>query len=49
MADDKIDDSNAKSKNAYSRISHYDAVSQTAENVVFLGNHGGQGSGIFDL
>ncbi|PVH83433.1 hypothetical protein DL98DRAFT_513316 [Cadophora sp. DSE1049] len=48
IADDKIDNSNSKSKNAYSRISYYDSVSQTAENVVFLGNHGGQGSGVFD-
>ncbi|KAK0118145.1 target of Sbf [Cadophora gregata] len=47
-ADDKIDNSDSKSKNAYSRISYYDSASQTAENVVFLGNHGGQGSGVFD-
>ncbi|KAH9220564.1 putative TOS1-like glycosyl hydrolase-domain-containing protein [Leptodontidium sp. 2 PMI_412] len=48
VADNKVENSNAKSKNAYSRTSYYDSVSQTANNIVFLGNHGGQGSGVFD-
>ncbi|KAG4440986.1 hypothetical protein IFR05_003550 [Cadophora sp. M221] len=48
VADNKFENSNAKSKNAYSRTSYYDSVSQTADNIVFLGNHGGQGSGVFD-
>ncbi len=30
------------------RTAYYDAESQTAEGLVFLGNHGGQGSGVFD-
>ena len=33
----------------YTRIGYYDSVSQTVDNLVFLGNHGGQGSGVFDL
>lgn len=32
----------------FQRISHYHAASQTVENVTFLGNYGGQGSGVFD-
>ncbi len=32
----------------YERIGYYDSVSQTVDNLVFLGNHGGQGSGVFD-
>lgn len=32
----------------YDRIGFYHASSQTVENLVFLGNHGGQGSGVFD-
>ncbi|KAH8787427.1 putative TOS1-like glycosyl hydrolase-domain-containing protein [Hyaloscypha sp. PMI_1271] len=31
----------------YERIAYYDSVSQTVDNLVFLGNHGGQGSGVF--
>jgi hypothetical protein len=31
----------------YKRIAYYDSVSQTVDNLVFLGNHGGQGSGVF--
>ncbi|ESZ98134.1 hypothetical protein SBOR_1513 [Sclerotinia borealis F-4128] len=33
---------------SYGRIGYYDAVEQTLDNLVFLGNHGGQGSGVFD-
>ena len=34
----------------YQRIGYYDAASQTLENLVFLGNYGGEtgGSGVFD-
>ena len=32
----------------YERIGYYHSASQTLENLVFLGNHGGQGSGVFD-
>ena len=31
----------------YDRIAYYDSVSQTVDNLVFLGNFGGQGSGVF--
>ncbi|KAH7319314.1 putative TOS1-like glycosyl hydrolase-domain-containing protein [Rhexocercosporidium sp. MPI-PUGE-AT-0058] len=48
VADNKNEKNNAKAKNVYSRTSYYDSVSQIADNVVFLGNHGGQGSGVFD-
>jgi hypothetical protein len=33
---------------SYERIGYYHSTSQTVENMVFLGNHGGQGSGVFD-
>ncbi|RDW87559.1 hypothetical protein BP5796_03253 [Coleophoma crateriformis] len=33
----------------YTRIGYYDSVSQTLDNLVFLGNHGGEGSGVVDL
>ncbi len=32
----------------WSRVSYYNAAQQVVENIVFLGNHGGQGSGVFD-
>lgn len=32
----------------YERIGYYQSTSQTVDNLVFLGNHGGQGSGVFD-
>lgn len=32
----------------FDRISYYNAGSQTVDNVTFLGNYGGQGSGVFD-
>lgn len=31
------------------RVSYYNASTQEADNLVFLGNYGGQGSGEFDL
>lgn len=34
--------------NQFDRIGFYHASSQVCENLVFLGNHGGQGSGVFD-
>jgi len=33
---------------AYERIAYYDSASQATDNLVFLGNMGGQGSGVFD-
>ncbi|KAL3422172.1 PGA52-like protein [Phlyctema vagabunda] len=33
----------------YMRIGYYDSGSQVLDNLVFLGNHGGQGSGVFDM
>ncbi|KAI9882779.1 MAG: hypothetical protein M1823_005477 [Watsoniomyces obsoletus] len=30
------------------RVAYYNAEKQTAEGLAFLGNHGGQGSGVFD-
>ncbi|KAH8679839.1 putative TOS1-like glycosyl hydrolase-domain-containing protein [Tricladium varicosporioides] len=33
---------------AYNRIGYYNAALQTLDNLVFLGNYGGQGSGVFD-
>ena len=32
----------------FERIAYYDSESQTAENITFLGNFGGQGSGVFN-
>ncbi|TVY44898.1 Protein TOS1 [Lachnellula occidentalis] len=32
----------------FERIGYYDSASQTVDNLVFLGNYGGQGSGVFD-
>ncbi|KAG0651197.1 Allergen Asp [Hyphodiscus hymeniophilus] len=32
----------------YQRIGYYNSVNQTLDNLVFLGNYGGQGSGCFD-
>jgi hypothetical protein len=43
---DNIDAIDAAS--IYDRIGFYDSASQTLDNLVFLGNHGGQGSGVFD-
>lgn len=45
LADNK---DNSKPKHSYKRIGYYEASSQTVENLVFLGNFGGQGSGVFD-
>lgn len=36
------------SSQVYERIAYYDSESQTNDNLVFLGNYGGQGSGVFD-
>lgn len=33
---------------AYTRVGFYDAASGVADGLTFLGNHGGQGSGVFD-
>jgi hypothetical protein len=33
----------------FERIGYYNSVNQTVDNLVFLGNHSGQGSGVFDL
>lgn len=33
---------------AYSRIGYYNAATQVLDGLTFLGNHGGQGSGVFD-
>ncbi|TGO30690.1 hypothetical protein BPAE_0004g01490 [Botrytis paeoniae] len=33
---------------SYSRIGYYNSAEQTLDNLVFLGNYGGQGSGVFD-
>ncbi|KAJ4164424.1 hypothetical protein LMH87_006100 [Akanthomyces muscarius] len=38
----------AASGQDWDRTSYYSADSQTAENLVFLGNYGGQGSGVWD-
>lgn len=32
----------------WNRGAYYNAASQTANNLVFLGNYGGQGSGVWD-
>lgn len=39
----------SSASNEYSRIGYYNSVSQTLDDLIFLGNHGGQGSGVFDL
>ena len=33
---------------AWSRVAYYNADQQVADNMVFLGNYGGQGSGVWD-
>ncbi|QSZ37493.1 hypothetical protein DSL72_008591 [Monilinia vaccinii-corymbosi] len=38
----------AVASGSYSRIGYYNSAEQTLDNLVFLGNHGGQGSGVFD-
>ncbi|KAL2063521.1 hypothetical protein VTL71DRAFT_5326 [Oculimacula yallundae] len=48
--DKPTDNKNAPShKHSYKRIGYYESSSQTAENLVFLSNFGGQNSGVFDL
>lgn len=41
-------DDNTTVTGAYTRTSYYDSASGTADNVVFLGNYGGSGSGVWD-
>lgn len=41
-------DKPAASGQDWDRTSYYNANTQQAENLVFLGNYGGQGSGVFD-
>ncbi|KFG77988.1 hypothetical protein MANI_004584 [Metarhizium anisopliae] len=38
----------APSGSDWDRVAYYNAVKQVSENIVFMGNHGGQGSGVFD-
>lgn len=38
----------AASGKDWDRVSYYNSETQEAENVVFLGNYGGQGSGVWD-
>jgi hypothetical protein len=40
----------AAGPDVYQRIGYYDSASQTMDNLVFLGNYGGEtgGSGVFD-
>lgn len=38
----------ANGNSAYTRTGYYDAESQTLDGLVFLGNYGGAGSGVFD-
>ncbi|CAL3972441.1 unnamed protein product [Diplocarpon coronariae] len=47
IGDDAVEGFSPKS--SYKRISYYNAENQMADNVMFLGNHGGQGSGVFDV
>ncbi|PBP22455.1 hypothetical protein BUE80_DR006663 [Diplocarpon rosae] len=47
IGDDALKTSSSES--SYQRIGYYDAENQIADNVTFLGNHGGQGSGTFDI
>ncbi|TAQ87470.1 hypothetical protein B7494_g4209 [Chlorociboria aeruginascens] len=37
------------SAGSYERIGYYDSTSQFVDNLVFLGNYGGEGSGVVDL
>ncbi|KAI9648242.1 target of Sbf [Ciborinia camelliae] len=38
----------AVASGSYSRIGYYNSAEHTLDNLVFLGNYGGQGSGVFD-
>lgn len=42
------DDAPAAAAGSWSRVAYYNAESQVADNMVFLGNYGGQGSGLWD-
>ncbi|TVY80728.1 putative serine-rich protein P23A10.11c [Lachnellula suecica] len=35
-------------RSTFERIGYYDSETQHVDNLVFLGNHGGQGSGVYD-
>ncbi|KAH0597834.1 hypothetical protein MHUMG1_04206 [Metarhizium humberi] len=47
-ADKKPSGKPAPSGSDWDRVAYYNAVKQVSENIVFMGNHGGQGSGVFD-
>lgn len=38
----------APSGSDWDRVAYYNAQKQISENIMFMGNHGGQGSGVFD-
>lgn len=38
----------APSGSDWDRVAYYDAEKETAENIVFMANYGGQGSGVWD-
>lgn len=40
--------SSASPGGRWDRVAYYNAESQAVENMVFMGNYGGQGSGVFD-
>lgn len=40
--------SSGSSGSSWDRIAYYDSESQAVENMMFMGNYGGQGSGVFD-
>lgn len=45
---DSTDSVTTGSGGDWDRISYYNAEQGTADNIVFLGNYGGQGSGVWD-
>ncbi|KAM3067696.1 target of Sbf [Clarireedia jacksonii] len=47
-APDKTSNLEFTSSDSFSRIGYYNSVQQILDNLVFLGNHGGQGSGVWD-
>ncbi|OAA46888.1 hypothetical protein NOR_02524 [Metarhizium rileyi] len=47
-ASDKPTETLAPPRSDWDRVAYYNAEKQESENVVFMGNHGGQGSGVFD-
>lgn len=48
FGDFKINMPEGHSGQAWDRVAYYNAESQTSENMVFMGNYGGQGSGTWD-